>query len=147
MKKACENGIDVIRIFDALNDTRNLRQSIESTNRYGGWPEVALSYTTSPVHTFDYFIELAQELEGMGAKSICIKDMANLLLPYEAYNLVSALKKHIKAVSYTHLDVYKRQGQLLGILFWSSKTEGWQIEQKRNMRSGNGYAFCGGRRS
>lgn len=102
VKMACKNGIDVIRIFDALNDTRNLRQSIESTNRYGGWPEVALSYTTSPVHTFDYFIELSKELEQMGAKSICIKDMANLLLPYEAYNLVSAMKKHVKVPIHLH---------------------------------------------
>ena len=102
VKMACKNGIDVIRIFDALNDTRNLRQSIESTNRYGGWPEVALSYTTSPVHTLDYFIELSQELEQMGAKSICIKDMANLLLPYEAYNLVSAMKKHVKVPIHLH---------------------------------------------
>ena len=102
VKKAIENGIDVIRIFDALNDTRNLKQAIDSTNKYGGWCEAALSYTTSPVHDFDYFVRLAKELEDMGAKSICIKDMANLLLPYEAYNLVKAIKQVIKVPLHIH---------------------------------------------
>lgn len=102
VKKAIENGIDVIRIFDALNDTRNLKSSIDATNKYGGWCEAALSYTTSPVHTFDYFVKLSQELEGMGAKSICIKDMANLLLPYEAYNLVKAIKEVVKVPIHLH---------------------------------------------
>lgn len=102
VKKAIENGIDVIRIFDALNDTRNLKASIDACNKYGGWCEPAISYTISPVHTFDYFVELAQELEGMGAKSICIKDMANLLLPYEAYDLVKAIKAVIKVPLHIH---------------------------------------------
>ncbi|MEG1859724.1 MAG: pyruvate carboxylase subunit B, partial [Christensenellaceae bacterium] len=102
VKKAVENGIDVIRIFDALNDTRNLQQSIESTNRYGGWCEATLSYTTSPVHNTEYFITLSQELEKMGAKSICIKDKAKLLLPYEAYKLVSEMKKYVKVPIHLH---------------------------------------------
>jgi len=102
VKKAIENGIDVIRIFDALNDTRNLKASIDACNKYGGWCEPAISYTISPVHTFDYFVSLAQELESMGAKSICIKDMANLLLPYEAYDLVKAIKKVIKVPLHIH---------------------------------------------
>ncbi len=102
VKKAVENGIDVIRIFDALNDTRNLQQAIESTNRYGGWCEPAISYTMSPVHSFDYFVKLAKELEDMGAKSIAIKDMANLLLPYEAYDLVKAIKKDVKVPIHMH---------------------------------------------
>ena len=82
VKKSIENGINVIRIFDALNDTRNMKTAIDATNKYGGIPEVALSYTKSPVHTHAYFVKLAKELEAMGAKTICIKDMANLLLPY-----------------------------------------------------------------
>ncbi len=102
VKKAIENGIDIIRIFDAVNDTRNLRQSIESTNRYGGWCEATLSYTTSPVHSTDYFVKLSKELEDMGAKSICIKDMANLLLPYEAEKLVKEIKKVIKVPLHLH---------------------------------------------
>lgn len=102
VKKAVENGIDVIRIFDALNDTRNLKQAIDSCNKYGGWCEPALSYTTSPVHNFQYFVNLAKELEGMGAKSIAIKDMANLLLPYEAYELVKEIKKEVTVPIHIH---------------------------------------------
>jgi oxaloacetate decarboxylase alpha subunit len=102
VKKAVENGIDVIRIFDALNDTRNLKQAIDSCNKYGGWCEPALSYTTSPVHSFDYFVKLAKELQDMGAKSIAIKDMANLLLPYEAYDLVKEMKKEVTVPIHIH---------------------------------------------
>lgn len=102
VKKAIENGIDIIRIFDALNDTRNLQKAIEATNKYNGWCEATISYTISPVHDFDYFVNLARELEGMGAKSICIKDMANLLLPYEAYKLVKAIKGVIKVPLHLH---------------------------------------------
>ena len=91
-----KNGIDVIRIFDALNDVRNLRQAVNSTKKYGGECQIALSYTTSPIHTVDYYVELAKEIEKMGADSICIKDMAGVLLPEAAYELVSRLKKAVK---------------------------------------------------
>ncbi len=91
-----KNGIDVIRIFDALNDVRNLRQAVESTKKYGGECQIALSYTTSPIHTVDYYVELAKEIEEIGADSICIKDMAGVLLPEDAYELVSRLKKAVK---------------------------------------------------
>ncbi len=104
--KFCElsvkNGIDIIRIFDALNDPRNMRQAIESTKKYGGTVEAAFSYTTSEVHTVEYFVNLAVELEKMGADIICIKDMANLLLPYTAYELVSRLKEKIKVPLHLH---------------------------------------------
>lgn len=102
VKKAIENGIDVIRIFDALNDTRNMKRAMEATKRFGGHCEAAISYTTSPVHTRDYFVKLAKELETMGADTICIKDMANLLLPYEAYALVKEMKKVIKTPIHVH---------------------------------------------
>ncbi len=108
VKKAIENGIDVIRIFDALNDPRNMKRAIEATNKFGGWCEATISYTTSPVHTNEYFIKLAQELEGYGAQSICIKDMANLLLPYEAYKLVKAMKEVIKVP--IHLHTHNKSG-------------------------------------
>ena len=91
-----KNGIDVIRIFDALNDVRNLRQAVESTKKYGGECQIALSYTTSPIHTVDYYVELAKEIEKIGADSICIKDMAGVLLPEDAYELISRLKKAVK---------------------------------------------------
>ena len=95
-KKSIENGIDIIRVFDALNDIRNLRQAVESTKKYGGECQIALSYTTSPVHTIKYYVELAREIEKLGADSICIKDMAGVLTPEDATELITALKKEIK---------------------------------------------------
>ncbi len=102
VKKAIENGIDIIRIFDALNDTRNMQAAIKATKKYGGICEAAMSYTLSPVHTEDYFVNLAKELEEMGADIICIKDMANLLLPYQAYSLIKRLKAGTKLPIHLH---------------------------------------------
>ncbi len=102
VKKSIENGIDIIRIFDALNDVRNMEQAIRSTKKYKGHVQAALCYTISPVHTIDYFVDLAKTLENMGADSICIKDMANLLLPYTAYELVAKLKKTVKVPIQVH---------------------------------------------
>jgi len=102
VKKAIENGIDVIRIFDALNDIRNMKTAVLATKKYGGHAQVALSYTTSPIHTEEYFVNLAIELERMGADSICIKDMANLLLPYAAFSLVKRLKHVLKVPVQLH---------------------------------------------
>lgn len=102
VKKSIENGIDVIRIFDALNDPRNLEQAVKSCEEYGGICETAISYTVSPVHNEEYFVKLAKTLENMGADVICIKDMANLLLPYDAYSLVKKLKESIKVPIHLH---------------------------------------------
>jgi oxaloacetate decarboxylase alpha subunit len=102
VKKSIENGIDVVRIFDALNDTRNLQQAMKSVKEYGGLCEPAMSYTISPVHSEQYFIDLALKLEDMGADVICIKDMANLLLPMAAYSLVEKLKKRVKVPIHLH---------------------------------------------
>ena len=102
VKKSIENGIDVIRIFDALNDTRNLEAAIRYTKEYGGICEPAMSYTLSPVHSEDYFVGLAEKLEKMGADVICIKDMANLLLPYSAYSLIKKLKENISVPIHLH---------------------------------------------
>lgn len=102
VKKSIENGIDIIRIFDALNDLRNLEQAVKSTKKYGGICEVAMSYTVSPVHTTAYFVQLAQEIEKMGADIICIKDMANLLLPYAAYDLITKMKAVVKIPIHLH---------------------------------------------
>lgn len=96
VKKSIENGIDIIRIFDALNDPRNIKKSIEATKEYGGHAQAAISYTTSPVHNNEYYINLAIEMEEMGVDSICIKDMSGILLPYEAEKLVKGLKENIK---------------------------------------------------
>lgn len=100
--KSIENGIDVIRIFDALNDTRNMQTAIAATKKYGGICEAALSYTLSPVHSEDYFVNVAKELQQMGADTICIKDMANLLLPYDAAKLVKRLKESVDIPIHLH---------------------------------------------
>ena len=101
-RKSIENGIDIIRIFDARNAVRNLEQAIKSTKKYGGEVEATLSYTISPIHSEAYFVKLAKELEQMGADAICIKDMANLLLPMEAYSLVKALKETVSVPIHLH---------------------------------------------
>ncbi|MEG0391692.1 MAG: oxaloacetate decarboxylase subunit alpha [Anaerovoracaceae bacterium] len=95
VNKAIGNGIDIIRIFDALNDTRNLESAIKATKKYGGHAQGCVSYTISPVHTNDMFVQLGKELEQMGADSFCIKDMAGLLDPYGTYKLVKDLKNAI----------------------------------------------------
>ena len=102
VRLSIKNGIDIIRIFDALNDVRNLETAIKATKKYGGICEVAMSYTVSPVHTEDYFVKLAQQIEELGADTICIKDMANLLLPYKAYSLVKRLKESVKIPIHLH---------------------------------------------
>ena len=104
VKKSIENGINIIRTFDALNDLRNMETAVKATKAYGGKAEVAMSYTTSPVHTEEYFVKLAKGIESMGADLICIKDMAGLLLPYSAYSLVKKLKANTRLpiVLHTH---------------------------------------------
>ncbi len=93
IKKAVENGIDIIRTFDALNDPRNLYKSVKFAKKYGAEVQGAISYTVSPIHTVDKYLEFARELVDMGVDSICIKDMAGLLTPTMAFNLVDSLKK------------------------------------------------------
>ena len=101
-RKSIENGIDVVRIFDALNDVRNMEASIKAVKKYGGMVEAAMSYTVSPVHNEEYFVKKAVELEQMGADTICIKDMANLLLPNDAYSLVKKLKEKVSIPIHLH---------------------------------------------
>ena len=103
VQKSVANGIDIIRIFDALNDIRNLETSIKAARKEkGAHVQVAISYTTSPVHNIDYFVKYAKALEETGADSICIKDMAGLLIPYETYDLVKALKETVKIPIQVH---------------------------------------------
>ncbi len=96
VQKSIANGIDIIRIFDALNDVRNLQTAINATKKEGGHVQAAISYTISPVHDNDFFVKLAKQYENCGADSICIKDMAGLLTPYNAYDLVKQLKSEVK---------------------------------------------------
>ncbi len=100
--KAHENGIDIFRIFDALNDVRNMQKAMEFVKREGGHVQAAISYTISPVHSIDSFVQMAHVLEDLGADTICIKDMAGLLSPYVAYELVSRLKAEIKVPIQLH---------------------------------------------
>ena len=104
VKKSVENGIDIIRIFDALNDTRNIKVAVEETVKAGAIASGAISYTTSPVHTLDNFVGVASEMKEMGVSTICIKDMAGVMGPQECYDLVKALKEKVglPVVLHTH---------------------------------------------
>lgn len=104
VRKSVENGIDVIRIFDALNDLRNIKVAVDETLKAGAIASGTICYTTSPVHTLEMFVRLAKELEAMGVQTICIKDMAGIMSPKEAYDLVKAIKESVKLplVLHTH---------------------------------------------
>jgi len=91
-----KNGIDIIRVFDALNDVRNIEASMKAIRKYNGHCQCAISYTTSEIHTTKYYLELVKTMESMGADSICIKDMAGVLTPYNAYDLVKSIKEITK---------------------------------------------------
>ncbi len=95
VQKSIANGIDIIRIFDCLNDIRNLKTAVDAANRENGHAQVALSYTLGDAYTMDYWKDIAKRIEDMGAKSLCIKDMAGLLTPYQATELVSTLKDSV----------------------------------------------------
>jgi len=95
VKKSIANGIDIIRIFDALNDFRNIETAIEACKKEGGHAQATICYTTSPVHTSEGFVEDAKRLKNMGADSICIKDMAGILLPFTAFDLVKKIKEEV----------------------------------------------------
>ena len=116
VRLSIKNGINVIRIFDALNDTRNLDQAIKSTKKYGGICEAAMSYTISPVHSEDYFVDLACRLAEMGADTICIKDMANLLLPYDAYSLIKKLKEKVGLPIHLHTHNTTGTGDMVNLM-------------------------------
>ena len=104
VRKSVENGIDIIRIFDALNDLRNIEVAVDEAIKAGAHVQGTLCYTTSPIHTPENFVNLAKQLEKMGCHSICVKDMAGIMSPKEAYDLVSAIKKAVKLpiVVHTH---------------------------------------------
>ena len=102
VQKSIANGIDILRIFDALNDPRNLKTAIDATRKEGGHVQAAFSYTTGPVYTMEYYSKYAKQLEEMGADSICIKDMAGLLKPYDAYDLVKTIKESVKVPVQLH---------------------------------------------
>ena len=102
VQKSVANGIDILRIFDALNDIRNLETAIKATKKENAHLQAAISYTTSPVHNNEYFVNYAKQLEDAGADSICIKDMAGLLTPYNTYELVKEIKSAVKVPIQVH---------------------------------------------
>ena len=104
VRASVRNGIDIIRIFDALNDVENLKVAVEETVKSGAMASGAISYTTSPVHTLEKYVEMVRELKAMGVATICIKDMAGILSPKNAYDLVSAIKDAVDlpVVVHTH---------------------------------------------
>ena len=102
IKQSADSGVDVFRIFDAMNDIRNLRVSIEAVKKYGKHAEGTIAYTTSPVHDVDYFVAVAKELEAMGSDTIAIKDMAGLLTPKSTTEIVKAIRAAIKLPIHLH---------------------------------------------
>ena len=110
VRLSINNGVSIIRVFDALNDVRNLETAMKAIKKYGGVCEATICYTTSPVHTNEYFIKLAKTLEDMGADNICLKDMANLLLPYTVYDLIKGMKKVLKPETKIHLHTHNTSG-------------------------------------
>ncbi|MBR0542144.1 MAG: pyruvate carboxylase subunit B [Clostridia bacterium] len=104
VKKSVENGIDIIRIFDALNDIRNIEVAVDETLKNGATASGAICYTKSPIHNLESYVRLAKQMEELGCQTIAVKDMAGILGPQEAYNLVKALKENVKlpVVLHTH---------------------------------------------
>jgi pyruvate carboxylase subunit B len=102
VKQSADSGVDVFRVFDAMNDIRNLRVSIEAVKKHGKHAEGTISYTTSPVHDINYFVEMAKQLESMGSDTIAIKDMAGLLTPQSTSDLVKAIRAAVKLPIHLH---------------------------------------------
>ncbi|MDR2832533.1 MAG: oxaloacetate decarboxylase subunit alpha [Streptococcaceae bacterium] len=119
VKRAVENGIDIIRTFDALNDLRNLEKAAEATKKYGAESQLTMSYTTSPIHTLDYFVDLGKRLVDLGADSICIKDMAGILLPQDAFDLIQALKSEVSVP----IDLHTHATTGVGLMTYQKAVE------------------------
>ncbi|MBR3866918.1 MAG: pyruvate carboxylase subunit B [Butyricicoccus sp.] len=102
VRSAIENGMDIIRIFDALNDMRNIETAVDECLKAGGHAQGTICYTLSPIHNLDLYVKLGKQIEAMGCQSLCIKDMAGIMSPQECYDLVTALKNAIKIPIYVH---------------------------------------------
>src|SRR5574340_409265 len=135
VKKTADNGVDVFRIFDALNDLRNMRVSIDAVKAAGKHAEGAISYTTSPVHDIPHFVGLAKELDAMGCDTLAIKDMAGLLTPYTTGELVKALKAAIRIP--IHLHSHSTSG-LSAMCFLKAVENGAEILDTCNSAFGEG---------
>ena len=116
IERAAVNGIDVFRIFDALNDVRNMKHAVRIVKACGKHVEAAICYTLSPVHNLDYFVNLAKQLEDLGTDTLCIKDMAGLLAPFDAYTLVKRLKATIRAPIHLHTHYTSGMGSASALM-------------------------------
>ncbi len=114
VERCVVNGIDVFRIFDAMNDMRNIESAIKAVLTTDAHAQGTISYTTSPVHTIEYFVNQGKQIEDLGAHSICIKDMAGLLTPYDAYDLVSGLKRSVDIP--IHMQCHATTGLSVGTI-------------------------------
>ena len=114
VERCVVNGIDVFRIFDAMNDMRNIESAIKAVLTTDAHAQGTISYTTSPVHTIKYFVDLGKQIEDLGSHSICIKDMAGLLTPYDAYDLVSSLKRSVDIP--IHMQCHATTGLSVGTI-------------------------------
>ncbi len=112
VERAAVNGVDVFRIFDAMNDPRNLERAIQAVRKQGKHAQGTMSYTVSPVHTIESWLQMARQIESMGADSLCIKDMAGLLKPYDAYELITRLKKTVSLP--IHMQCHATTGMSTG---------------------------------
>jgi methylmalonyl-CoA carboxyltransferase 5S subunit len=113
VEKSAENGMDVFRVFDALNDLRNLRQALTAVKRTGKHAQGTICYTTSPLHTVEKFVDMAAQLKEFGCDSICIKDMAALLRPQPAYDIVRGIKHKCGDATRIHVHVHSTTGVTL----------------------------------
>ncbi|HOO26016.1 MAG TPA: pyruvate carboxylase subunit B, partial [Clostridiales bacterium] len=102
VKKSVENGIDIIRIFDALNDIRNIEVAVDETLKNGAHASGTICFTLSPIHNLENYVKLAKDIESLGVQSLCVKDMAGIMGPQDAYDLVKALKENIKIPIIVH---------------------------------------------
>src|SRR5512139_1295233 len=110
VEKSAENGMDVFRVFDALNDVRNIRTALQAVRRTGKHAQGTICYTVSPLHTVGAFVDMAEQLVEMGADSICLKDMAALLKPQPAYDIVKGIKERCGAGTRVHVHVHSTTG-------------------------------------
>ena len=110
VEKSAENGMDVFRVFDALNDVRNVQKALEAVRRTGKHAQGTICYTTSPLHTVERFVDMAAQLQELGCDSICIKDMAALLRPQPAYDLVRGIKQRCGSQLQVHVHVHATTG-------------------------------------
>ncbi len=112
VQKSIANGIDIIRIFDCLNDVRNMQTVVKASKKEGGHLQISLAYTVADTYTLDYWVDLARKAEEMGADSVCIKDMGGLLLPYTAYDLVKAVKEVVSVPVNVHTHYTAGMGSM-----------------------------------